>query len=304
METMDRLQRGFFRLAAENDYLKLKRTEFQAWFNRIMEKVHPDDYENIRVTQGDGALDGLLIRSGTVFQVYAPRDQSQSEINEKIDSDFATAKTTMADRGAELERWVFVHNDEGLTKDTGPKLVKLRQANPTVRIERWTFEGIWVELEKLSVDQLTDLFGQSPTESNVDRLVFPAIRDVIEYLSRTEAPADVVITMPDPDKLEHNKLGDEKADILRVGRSRQALIEQYLNGMTDPTTGEDIAEAFRERYACLKDSGINADQTFTSLWRFAGGEHFVQPDQFAAVTAVFAYFFSSCDIFENVPGDP
>jgi len=159
------------------------------------------------------------------------------------------------------------------------------------------------KLEKLSVDQLTDLFGQGPTEENVDRLAFPAIRVVIEYLSRTDAPADVDITMPDPDKLEHNKLGQEKADLLRVGRSRQGLVEQYLNGITDPTTGEKIAEAFRERYASLKDSGMDADQIFTSLWRFAGGEHFVQPDQFAAVTAVLAYFFSSCDIFDNVPSD-
>ena len=300
---MDRLQRGFFRLAAENDYLKLKRTEFQAWFGKIMEKVYPDDYENIRVTQGDGGLDGLLIRSGTVFQVYAPRDQSASEINAKIDSDFATAKKTMSDREAKLECWVFVHNDEGLTKHTGPKLVELRQANPTVQIERWTFERIWLELEKLSVGQLTDLFGQSPTVDNVDRLAFPTIREVIEHLSRTEAPTDVDITMPDPDKVEHNKLGDEKADMLRLGRSRQGLVEQYLNGMTDPTTGEDIAEAFRERYTSLKDSGMDADQIFTSLWRFAGGEHFVQPDRIAAVTAVLAYFFSSCDIFENVPGD-
>ena len=300
---MDRFQRGFFRLAAENNYLRLKRTDFQAWFGRIMEKVYPDDYESIRVTQGDGGLDGLLIRSGTVFQVYAPRDQSASEIIAKIDSDFATAKKTMSDRGAKLECWVFVHNDEGLTKYTGPKLTELRQANPTVRIERWTFEKIWQKLEKLSVDQLTDLFGPGPTEENVDRLAFPAIREVIGYLSRSDAPADIDITTPDPDKLEHNKLGDDKANLLRVGRRRQGLVEQYLNGMTDPTTGEDIAEAFRERYASLKDSGMDADQIFTSLWRFAGGEHFSQLDQIAAVTTVLAYFFSSCDIFENVPGD-
>ena len=64
-----------------------------------------------------------------------------------------------------------------------------------------------------------------------------------------------------------------------------------------------MAEAFRERYASLKESGMDADQMFTSLWRFAGGEHFVKPDQFAAVTAVLAYFFSSCDIFDNVPSN-
>jgi hypothetical protein len=290
-------------MAAENAFLKLKRTEFQAWFGQIMEKAHPDEYENIRVTQGDGGLDGLLIRSAAVFQVYAPREQSASEIITKIDSDFATAKETMGERGAKLKRWIFVHNDEGLTKETGPKIVEIEQANSDVKIERWSFEGIWLEHEKLSVDQLTDMYGQGPTEENVDRLAFPAIRDVIGYLSRNNAPTNVDMVMPDPDKLEHNKLGPERADMLRVGRHRQGLVEQYLNGMTDPTTGEEIAQAFRDKYACLKASGMSAGQIFTSLWRFAGGEHFVQPDQNAAVTAVLAYYFSSCDIFENVPSD-
>ena len=300
---MDRLQRGFFRLAAENDYLKLKRTEFQAWFGQIMGMVYPQDYESIRLTQGDGGLDGILISTGTVFAVFAPRQQSESELTSKMQSDYAKAKKTMEKRGASLQGFVFIHNDEGLTKITGPELVKLRQSNPDVTFSRWTFEAIWNELEKLSENQLIDLFGQGPTEENVERLAFPAIREVIDHLSRTDAPPVIDITIPDPDKLEHNNLIDEKADMLRVGRNRQGLVKKYLNGMSNPTTGEDIAEAFRQQYASLKESGMDSSEIFSALWRFSGGVHFVQPDQFAAVTAVMAYFFSSCDIFENVPGN-
>lgn len=300
---MDRLQRGYFRQSAELRFLKLKRQEFQSWFGEIMEKAHPDDYENIRLTQGDGGLDGILISTGTVFAVFAPRESTEKEIVEKMNGDFETAQATMEKRKAKLESIVFVHNDEGLTKVTGPELIRLKQENPDVTFTRWTFEGIWRELEKLTVDQMEDMFGPGPTEENVSRLGFPAIREVIAYLNRSDAPPMLNITLPDPNKLEHNELSDEKADILRVGRHRQGLVEQYLNGMTDPTAGEEIAESFREHYAQLKQSGMGPDEIFTALWRFAGGEHFVKSDQQAAVTAVLAYFFSSCDIFENVPSD-
>lgn len=298
---MDRLQRGYYRLAAANAFLKLKRTEFQAWFSRIMEKVHPGDYENIRLTQGDGGIDGILLSSGTAFAVYAPREMTESQVIAKMNSDFTSASNTMKERGAVLNGLVFVHNDEGLTQKTGPELLRLKQANKTITFARWTFEAIWRELETLAPEQLADLFGPGPTEENVDRLGFPAIREVIDFLERAEPPPLPEIGVPDADKLEHNRLSDDLADLLRVGRRRQGLVEQYLNGMTNPTAGESIAEAFRRHYASMKDSGASSTETFNSLWRFAGGEHFVQPQQFAAVTAVLAYFFASCDIFENAP---
>lgn len=300
---MDRLLRGYFRQAAELRYLKLKRQDFQTWFGQIMQKAHPANYENIRLTQGDGGLDGILINEGAVFQVYAPREQGEREIAEKIQGDFAAAQDTMKSLGAALRSWMFVHNDEGLTKVTGPALVRLRQANPGVTVECWTFERIWQELEGLGPVVLTDMFGPGPTEQNVDRLQFAQIRDVISHLRRVEASldAEMVEVEPDPEKLEHNKLAGAKADMLRVGRRRERLVEMYLNGVTGPTTGEDIAEGFRRRYAELRDSGMSNDGIFNSLWGYAGGEHFVQPDEIAAVTAVLAYFFGRCDIFENVP---
>ncbi len=298
---MDRLQRGYFRQAAENRYLALKRTEFQAWFAKVMEKCHPDDYVNIRLTQGDGGLDGLLVSAGAVFAAFAPREASEAEVVQKMRHDFAAASDTMNRRSAILKQLIYMHNDEGLTKVTGPELLRLQQASPAVTFQRWTFERIWVELEKLSVEQLTDLFGPGPTEENVDRLGFPSIREIIDYLSRADVPLNVPISPPDPDKLEHNELAPEQQGLLLVGRQRQGLVESYLNGMYDPSSGEAIAEAFRRQYAILRDSGLGSEAIFTALWRFAGGEHFVQPPQIAAVTAVLAYFFSTCDIFENVP---
>jgi len=235
--------------------------------------------------------------------VNAPREQTAGSLEKKIKGDFDAAKKTLTDRSVELKVFIFVHNDEGLTKDIGPGLMKLRQENPGVEVESWTFERIWKELEKLSVEQLEDLFGPGPTVENVAQLQLPMIREVIDYLTDfgAEPPPLGDLEIPNPEKLEYNALADENQDLLRVGRSKHRSVEQYLEGVTNIQAGESIAEAFRKKYADSKESGLNPDDVFHEMWNFAGGNHFTSPPQIAAVTAILSYFFHSCDIFENVP---
>ena len=226
---MDQLKLRYFRQAAEIRFLRLRRTAFQDWFGTIMNMKHSDDYLRIRLSRGDGGLDGYRISTKTVFQVYAPREFSASEIVSKMTGDFATARETLGGRNLTMDEWVFVHNDP---------------------------------------DDLP--------------------HEVVTAFARLQE--------------EYNQLSDEKAGLLRLGRIRQGLIEDYLSGMPDADKPEAIAQAFRGRYATLHDSGITADRVFDGLWLFAGGEHFAaEPEKIAAVTAVLSYFFDRCDIFENVP---
>lgn len=298
---MDRFLRGYYRLVAEYKYQKLRRTEFQAWFGELMGKVHPEHYENIRLTQGDGGLDGIRVDTGFAYAVYAPRESTRSTLESKIKTDFQEAVSTLSEHEVVMKGWVFVHNDEGLTKDVGPAVMKLRQENKEIDIQIWSFESIWNELEQLSENQLRDLFGPGPTEENVDRLEMPEIREVIEYLSQEEPPLIPAIANPDPEKLNFNNLSEENAVQMRVGERRAGLVSTYLKGMTNVSAGERIAEAFRNKYSSARVSGMTANQIFGILWRFSGGSHFTEPNQIAAVSAVMSYFFNSCDIFENVP---
>ena len=299
---MDKVQRGFFRQAAKIKYLELRRQEFQAWVGEILGKSLAGDYENIRLTQGDGGLDGIILSRSAVVAVNAPREQTAASLETKILDDYAKGKKTLADRGVELKVFIFIHNDEGLTKDTGPALMRLRQSEG-IEVECWTFERIWKELQDLGVEELEAMFGQGLSTSNVDQLQMPHVREVIEYLTKLgeEPPALGDLVIPDPAKLEFNNLSVENQDMLRVGRTKHGLVEQFIEGMTDIAAGEAIAEAFRIKYAAVKESGENADDIFHVLWDFAGGNHFTMPPQIAAVTAILSYYFHSCDIFENVP---
>lgn len=301
---MDRFQRSWFRLIAKNHYLELKRQEFQAWVGKLFELGFLADYIAIRLTKGDGGLDGVIVSEDAVVAVYAPRDATKSVLEKKVSSDFTKAKKTLKDRNATMRKFVFVHNDEGLTKDVGTFMLTLRADNPRVAIEIWTFERLWKLMEDtLSSDQFQDLLGEAPTTQVMDRLEMPSIRDVIDHLTSVKvepSPLDA-ITIPDPEKLKHNQLNDYNQHVLRGGRSKHGKVEQYFSGMTDPNAGEEIAEGFRRKYAACRESGMLPDETFETLWNLAGGNHFTKPPQQAGVTAVMSHFFDTCDIFENVP---
>jgi|694.fasta_scaffold34614_3 hypothetical protein len=301
---MDGFQRSWYRLLAKNDYLETKRQEFQAWAGKIFQLAFSDNYIPIRLTQGDGGLDGIILSQEAVVAVYAPREASKSVLENKIASDFSKASGTLSEHNAKLRKFIFVHNDEGLVKEVSVSLLALRQSNSDVEIEIWTFERLWTLMEqKLTDHQFQDLLGEAPTSQVMDRLEMPAIREVIEYLASVKAePSPLgLITIPDPDKLEYNKLNPNNKHLLHGGRLKQGKVSEYLRGMTDPTTGERIAEGFRRKYAACRESGMMPDEIFEALWHFSGGNYFSRPDQLAGVTAVMSHFFDSCDIFENVP---
>ena len=124
------------------------------------------------------------------------------------------------------------------------------------------------------------------------------LKPVIDALQRTDPePGQEPLTPPSVDKLARNSISEDAAELLRVGRRKEALVETWFSKSPNADLGERIAEAFRRRYAQLKESGRSADGIFTHLQQYAGtgGE----PQQQNAALAVLSYFFERCDIFED-----
>jgi hypothetical protein len=300
--SMDRAQAAFCKLASREKFGRLKREAFQDWFCNVMSLAYPTDFETVRLAQGDGGLDGFRLSTSGVFQVYAPRDQKTGEIVEKIEADIVKARDYLKVRNVEMKCWTFVHNDfDGVAPAVVAKLAAVQQANPNVTIERWSHEMIWQVLKTLERDQLVELFGEGPTEANIESLRIPEIIPVIARLQRASPNPIPIVGFPDPKKLEHNGLSPESADWLRLGERKESLVDVCLKTNQNPTAGEQIAEAFRQKYQELRGSNLDSDIIFQLLWEFAGGEEFTSRQQQAAIAAVMSYFFHKCDIFENVP---
>lgn len=297
---MDDTQRSFYGLRFENAFLRQKGKAFESLFARIMAHAFPGDFQIVRPygPKGDLKCDGYRASDGTVFQCYAPDSIKLVDLLAKIDEDFHGAMGHWANR---LRRWQFVHNDvRGLPAEAIQMLSDLAAANPTIDISTFAEAEMRNVVMGLMLHQLEDLFGAVPSQRTLERLDFAALRPVLVAIQRQQPPANPPLAAPSPHKLQNNALSDDSAGLLRQGRRREKLVQDFLNAWPDPAFGETIAEGFRNRYKALQALGLGPDVIFGELQTFAGGMD-GEPSRQAAVLAVLSYFFERCDIFEDAP---
>jgi len=301
---MDQFKKSNYEHKAHICYLTKRRQEFQSWIGDILRMSYGDDYQNIRLAQGDGGLDGVIFSSSTVVAVYAPRGWTDKVFASKVKSDFENGLKTLTEFNVTLKEWIFIHNDvDDIPAGVAGEVLQFKQSQKKVTVRFWSFKEIWAEILKLDKDQLIELLGEVPSLRDLEDLEYPDISEVITYITSkdSEGPPLRDIEIPDPGKLEYNDLEESKKELLKAGRSKHTLVEDYVEQMPDPTTGNRIAHRFQEKYKTLQSDGLPPNVIFNKLWVFAGGEHFTGADHVAAVTALLSYFFHRCDIFENPP---
>lgn len=294
---MDELQRSIyvdkFRLAFHTQ----KGTAFQDWFVRLAGHAFGADFEEVRPygPYGDLKCDGRRISSGSVFQCYAPEAMKEADLIAKIDEDFHGAR---AHWGGNMQEWVFVHNDgRGLPPNAVQHLNALRKAHAPLQISTWSEPELLALAMGLDLSSLQALFGFAASIAIVDRLVLSDLMPIIDALQRQDSPANPPLTPPSREKLEKNALSEESGLFLRIGRRKSNLVDTFFRKSPRPDLGERIAEAFRTRYAELKALDLPADTIFKHLQDYAGFNG--EPKRQGAALAVLAYFFDSCDIFED-----
>ena len=91
---MDRIQQLNYEKDFRIAFLESKGDEFQRLFERLMSKVHPNDFMACRPwgNVGDRKNDGYLPSSRILFQSYAPNEMSAADATKKINEDFEGAK--------------------------------------------------------------------------------------------------------------------------------------------------------------------------------------------------------------------
>lgn len=295
---MDELQRSIyidrFRLAFHTK----KGTAFQDWFVRLAGHAFGADFEEVRPygSYGDLKCDGRRISTRSVFQCYAPDSIKEADLIAKVDEDFHGARAHWGDG---LREWVFVHNDgRGLPPNAVQHLDGLRKANTLLQIATWSEPELLQLAMSLDLSSLQALFGPAVSIAIVDRLGMSDLMPIIDALQRQEPnPGDPLLTPPSPEKLEKNELSEESGLFLRIGRRKSSLVSTFFRKSPRPDLGELIAEAFRIRYAELKALDLPADMVFKYLQDYAGFNG--EPKRQGAALAVLAYFFDSCDIFED-----
>ena len=291
---MDEIQRHFYRLECRIAFLSKKGTEFQDWFARLAD-FGLEGFQAVRPygSKGDYKCDGWQQSTRTVFQCYAPYQMREAELNKKIVEDFQGACSKW-----NLARWVFVHNDtRGLPPDTVRLLEELRSGQ--VSIEVWTEAQIQRLAAELSLAEQENLFGIAPSKAAMRDLSLEELKQVLDHLAQSKPlPGEEPMAPPSAAKITKNSLSNDVETLLMAGRRKESLVDRYLRRSVDVSLGERIAEAFRHRYAELKNMDLSPDDIFYRLQAYAGGIA-TSPGRQAAALAVLTYFFERCDIFED-----
>lgn len=133
-------------------------TEFQSFFESIMEKAYPD-FQKIRPygAEGDSGNDGYRKSSGIYYQVYAPIDPktNEKEASVKFEKDFIKLQEGWSDV-AEIKEYNFVFNDKylGSVKSLELVITKLSIDNPNIKFQLLLpiqLEKIFISLEESDI---------------------------------------------------------------------------------------------------------------------------------------------------------
>jgi len=299
---MDRLQQLNYEKDFRIAFLEARGDGFQRLFEKLMSKVHPNDFMACRPwgNVGDRKNDGYLPSARILFQSYAPNELTAAQATKKILEDFGGAKEHWK---SYFDEWTFVHNafDGRLGPHIIEALAMLGQDNPNIRIGHCGLEEMLAKFRRLSLEDLESWFGPSLTmEANVN-LGYDDLVAVLTHIRVAPAPVASEVKDVSRGKIEANFLSQAVADFLKIGMQKSPLVMEFFNTWKNPIYGEQIASAFKTQYVALRDMtpSLHPDEIFGRLEAWAGGMANTTPTHKAAVLAVMAYLFDRCEIFED-----
>ena len=250
---MEDIEKAYYEAQFENSFLKVKGNEFQNFFNKLMGMAYKTDYMPCRPwgNKGDQKNDGFLKSERRLFQVYAPNSMMATEAIKKINEDFEGAKKHWIEY---FDKWSFVHNArDGMPPHVQKLILDLEKDNPSVKLDLWGYEELLEIFCSLERQDIESWFGHAPNSQTKSQLGFEDLRIVLETIESKKCDPGKPIKQVPPKKIEANQLSDDIATLLKAGMSNTTLLEDFFSQWHDPTFGEKIATAFREKYRGLRE---------------------------------------------------
>lgn len=215
---MKPLDKNYLSLQFWNKIHNKNGTEFQSFFEDIMEKAFPD-FKKIRPygKDGDGGNDGYIKRMGIYFQVYAPDVPAikEAEAAKKLSNDFEKLKKNWSDI-SEIKKYYFVYNDKnaGSTQKLESAITNLQKTNPSIEFEVFNSKKLEETFFSLGNTEILNL------GFNIDSRT--AIANAYEYIKKIELSLD-------KEYVDYAlKLHSEMESIIRTLEEEQLEIEYEL----------------------------------------------------------------------------
>lgn len=307
---MDKNEHYIAKIIFSNHIYKYKGQQFEDFFVSIMSKAYPH-FQAVKAYGriGDRKNDGFDRTTGTYYQVYAPEDLAKESATNagvrKINEDFNGLYRNWNDL-CPIKHFFFVVNDryDGVPTPIVEMSLKLNNIPDYADVEINTFSVRDLEriFDNLDDPAKQDILGIIPDQI-MPVVEYDALHETVTYLLNTELPdnyADNLVVPDFNDKITFNGLSTIVNNLLVTGSYQEGLIMKYFND--NPGVKEILQKRFHALYEQAKKQIPDYEENFADC-RFYYILEQACPKQTlpmqSSVLVLMAYYFSSCDIFEE-----
>lgn len=296
---MDSMERAFYDMKFDLLFQSKTANEFQQFFSQIMSARYPGDFVATRPwgQLGDQKCDGYILSSGTFYQVYAPEELDHKATTEKMKTDFNGA---LEKWGNKIQIWVFVHNSKvGVPPHVLQQLTTFQNEHSHIVFSHLGKAELKTMLFETSEQHIRDILGSVPNYSDVNNLSMKSIKKTLLGISTSTASVPSDIKPVSQKKLEANGLSTATKQLFELGMIKSALIESFFKQWYDPNLEENTATEMNKIYIAAVSDGLCPDDVFQRIFTTISGSDYGNPSVMISSLTIMAYFFQTCDIFEQ-----
>lgn len=307
---MNAEERYMAKIIFKNRVLQYKGQQFEDFFVDIMTKANIEfqavkAYGNI----GDKKNDGFVKTTGSYYQVFAPEDITKDktiyEAVAKMENDFI-GLVNYWNNICHINEYYFVINDkyEGIPVPIIDKIIELgnKKAYSNIKISIFSSKNLEAVFDELSDSKVYDIIGLIPNIP-LPMLEYEALQETVTYLTNIELPnngEDNLIVPDFEEKIIFNDLSETVNNKLVNGSYQEGLLHKYFN--ENPGIKEILQGKFHALYEKSKENIPETEENYADCRFFyildeASSKRTI-PIQ-TSVTVLMAFYFSSCDIFEE-----
>ncbi|MEP7739517.1 ABC-three component system protein [Nocardioides sp. 31GB23] len=283
---------------------ELTGASFQDFFHDVMTCCDPT-FVDVRThgNLGDLASDGLSLHGRKLYACYAPEAPDATRTISKFNGDLAGA---LEKRSGQFDTFVFVHNDtRGTHPEVSAALAGARHAHDGIHFEVMGARHLRDIIGRLRRDQVETLLGSQLPLQHTVTVGLAEMEELLAELSVAGIPLYEVtpVEAVSINKLQFSELTPDSRAEMRDAMRHSPVIDDYYARRIDVNERDEVAARFNREYRDAVDSDVEPEDTLLRLREFLAGSRVQSGPWYRAQTAVLAYFFQRCDIFENPPAD-
>lgn len=316
-------QKAQYRMMLHARLSKLAGMAFQNFFSEVMRYANPD-FQPVKPQGniGDWKNDGHDPKVGCYYQVYSPEQVfDESTAVKKLKDDFAGLVAYWGDKAVYpngVKEFWFVLNDHyrvtpGGYPTTIVALEALKQEHGLSECGLFLAKDLEDVLLSLPEDQINAIIGFAPNPADLKVLKLNLVHEVVTHIVENTMPRSLNESLVDPDfdsKISFNGLL-VTGTWLREANYRCGTLEDYFRANSNFTRQEVrnrlkgiYEDSAARRFADSDGDATIADKRFVYILNEVTpippnqDKRFLKELQDAALV-ILAYFFESCDIFEE-----